>query len=76
MQKLLQEVIVLVKETGEFIRQESQKFDINKIEYKGLNDLVSYVDKEAEKKLVVGLSAILPGYLECERTKHAVQSII
>ena len=61
MQKLLQEVIVLVKETGEFIRQESQKFDTDKIEYKGLNDLVSYVDKEAEKKLVDGLSAILHG---------------
>lgn len=61
MQKLLQDVIVLVKETGEFIRQESQKFDIDKIEYKGLNDLVSYVDKEAEKMLVDGLSAILPG---------------
>jgi len=61
MQKLLQEVIVLVKETGEFIRQESKKFDASKIEYKGLNDLVSYVDKEAEKKLVDGLASILPG---------------
>jgi len=61
MQKLLQDVIVLVKETGEFIRQESRKFDHSKIEYKGKNDLVSYVDKEAEKRLVKGLSEILPG---------------
>ncbi|MDB4447617.1 inositol monophosphatase [Roseivirga sp.] len=61
MQKLLQDVIVLVKETGEFIRQESRKFDHSKIEYKGMNDLVSYVDKEAEKRLVKGLSEILPG---------------
>ena len=61
MQQLLQDVIVLVKETGEFIRQESQKFDHSKIEYKGKNDLVSYVDKEAEKRLVIGLSEILPG---------------
>lgn len=61
MQKLLQDVIVLVKETGEFIRQESRKFDDSKIEYKGKNDLVSYVDKEAEQKLVKGLSDILPG---------------
>lgn len=61
MQKLLQDVIVLVKETGEFIRQESRKFDESKIEYKGKNDLVSYVDKEAEKRLVKGLSEILPG---------------
>lgn len=61
MQKLLQEVIVLVKETGEFIRQESRNFDESKVEYKGKNDLVSYVDKEAEKRLVQGLSEILPG---------------
>ncbi len=61
MQKLLQDLIVLVKETGEFIRQESRKFDESKIEYKGKNDLVSYVDKEAEIRLVKGLSEILPG---------------
>lgn len=61
MQKLLQDVIVLVKETGEFIRQESRRFDESKIEYKGKNDLVSYVDKEAEQRLVKGLSDILPG---------------
>lgn len=61
MQRLLQDLIVLVKETGDFIRQESQKFDQSKIEYKGKNDLVSYVDKEAEKRLVKGLSEMLPG---------------
>ncbi len=61
MQQLLQDVIVLVKETGDFIRQESLKFDHSKIEYKGKNDLVSYVDKEAEERLVTGLSEILPG---------------
>lgn len=61
MQQLLQEVIVLVKETGDFIRQEAQNFDKSKIEYKGKNDLVSYVDKEAEKRLVAGLNQVLPG---------------
>ena len=61
MQRLLQDVIVLVKETGEFIRQEALQFEPSKIEYKGQNDLVSYVDKTAEKKLVEGLNEILPG---------------
>ena len=61
MQRLLQDLIVLVKETGDFIREESLKFDHSKIEYKGKNDLVSYVDKEAEKRLVKGLSEMLPG---------------
>ncbi|RZK51046.1 MAG: inositol monophosphatase [Pedobacter sp.] len=36
-------------------------FDANKIEYKGLNDMVSYVDKNAEKQLVRNLSKLLPG---------------
>lgn len=61
MQKLLQDVIVLVKDTGDFIRAESAQFDESKIEYKGKNDLVSYVDKAAEKLLVQGLEQILPG---------------
>lgn len=61
MQKLLQDVIVLVKDTGDFIRTESAQFDESKIEYKGKNDLVSYVDKTAEKMLVQGLDNILPG---------------
>lgn len=61
MQKLLQDVIVLVKDTGDFIRTESARFDESKIEYKGKNDLVSYVDKTAEKMLVQGLENILPG---------------
>ncbi len=61
MQKLLQDVIVLVKDTGDFIRQESARFDESKIEYKGKNDLVSYVDKTAEEMLVKGLELIMPG---------------
>lgn len=61
MQQLVQDVILLVKETGDFIRQEAQNFDKSKIEYKGKNDMVSYVDKEAEKRLVKGLAEILPG---------------
>ncbi len=61
MQRLLQDVIVLVKETGAFIRQEALDFEPSKIEYKGQNDLVSYVDKAAERILVEGLAEILPG---------------
>ena len=36
-------------------------FDAESIEFKGLNDLVSYVDKNAEKQLVRNLSKLLPG---------------
>ena len=65
-----QEAIKLIKEVGEFIRQESQNFNTENIEHKGFNDLVSYVDKEAEKKLVEGLGALLPasGFIAEEGT--------
>lgn len=53
-------VVKLTEEVGRFIATERQNFDESKIEYKGLNDLVSYVDKTAEKKIVEGLQKIMP----------------
>lgn len=50
----------VVKSTGVFIQQELGKVNISAIEVKALNSLVSYVDKEAEKRLVAGLSELLP----------------
>ena len=56
------EVIELTTEVASFIRQEVANFDKSKIEHKDTaNNLVSYVDKEAEKKIVVALKKILPG---------------
>jgi len=50
------------REVGDFIAREGASFDRGRIEQKeGFNNLVSYVDKEAEKKLVGSLSKILPG---------------
>lgn len=68
---LTSQVIALTKEVGGFIRQESLIFDREHIEYKGLNDLVSYVDKTAEKQLVEGLSRLLPeaGFITEEKTR-------
>lgn len=54
-----QEAIQLVKDVGVFIKEESKKFTADKVEHKGFNDLVSYVDKEAERRLVEGLGTIL-----------------
>ncbi len=48
------------KEAGAFIRRERMDFDRNKVEEKGLNDLVSYVDKQAEELIVNRLRDILP----------------
>ncbi len=45
-------------------------FDPDAVEFKGLNDLVSYVDKTAERQLVRNLSKILPeaGFTTEEKT--------
>lgn len=64
-------VIKLALEVGEFIRTERQTFSYNKVEIKGLNDLVSYVDKTSERRIVDKLSIILPdaGFIVEENTK-------
>lgn len=68
--KLTGEVISLTKEVGEFIRAEALVFDRGNVEYKGLHDMVSYVDKTAEIRLVKGLSSLLPeaGFVTEEKT--------
>jgi myo-inositol-1(or 4)-monophosphatase len=70
LQNLCQGVISLSLEVGSFIREEAKVFDQNAVEYKGLHDMVSYVDKTAEEKLVAGLSSLLPeaGFVTEEKT--------
>lgn len=70
LKNICDQVIALAKSTGEFIKHEADNFDIAHIEYKGAKDLVSYVDREAEKLIVTGLSSILPeaGFLTEEGT--------
>ncbi|NCD72190.1 inositol monophosphatase family protein [Mucilaginibacter agri] len=70
LETITQQVIEVAKQAGAFIRQERQNFNADKIEYKGLNDLVSYVDKTAEGMIVAGLEKILPeaGFLTEEKT--------
>lgn len=67
---LCSKVVAIARLTGNFIRKESMNFDADAIEFKGLNDLVSYVDKTAEKQLVRNLSKILPlaGFTTEEKT--------
>ncbi|MCK6616096.1 MAG: inositol monophosphatase [Cyclobacteriaceae bacterium] len=62
LEDLKPEVIQICKEVGQFIREEAQAFDRSRIEFKhGFNNLVSYVDKEAEQKLVRHLKRLIPG---------------
>ena len=75
--QLCEQVIAITKKTGEFIRIESKSFDHSKIEHKGINDMVSYVDKTAEEQLVAGLQQILPdaGYITEEGTVQEKQEV-
>jgi myo-inositol-1(or 4)-monophosphatase len=70
LQIVLEQTIELTKEVGRFIMEEGRNFDRSNIEKKGFNDLVSYVDKQAEEKLVKGLREILPeaGFITEEGT--------
>jgi len=58
---VLADSLALVQEVATYILNEGLSFDSKRIEYKGLNDLVSYVDREAERMLVDGLRLALPG---------------
>lgn len=68
--EILESTQNIAKEVGAFIRKERQHFDVDKVEHKGFNDLVSYVDKEAERMIVEKLSPILPeaGFITEEGT--------
>ena len=74
LESLANQVIHVSKEAGDFIRQERKNFDPDRIEYKGVNDMVSYVDKNAEKIIVTSLEKILPeaGFITEEKTRNQV----
>lgn len=71
LQRIEKDAINIAEEVGEFIRKEGANFDRERIEQKnGFNNLVSYVDKEAERRLVEALHKILPqaGFITEEGT--------
>ena len=66
------ETMAIARSVGHFMHVEAQKFNLSSVEYKGRNDLVSYVDKESEKMLVARLHEILPeaGFITEEGTTN------
>ncbi len=67
---LTREISTIALDAGAFLLQERRLFQREAIEYKGLNNLVSYVDKETEKQLVEKLAKLLPeaGFITEEGT--------
>lgn len=70
LEEIVTGALPIIKETGRFIQKEAASFDLTEVILKGKNDLVSYVDKEAEKMIVVGLKILLPdaGFITEEGT--------
>jgi myo-inositol-1(or 4)-monophosphatase len=59
-QLLCREVQQIARETGEFIRGERNKIRASDVETKSSASFVTYVDKEAENRLVDALRKLLP----------------
>ena len=70
LQALTLQVVKISQEVGAFLKGEISKISKSDIEEKGVHDLVTYVDKTAERMLVSALSEVLPeaGYIAEEGT--------
>ncbi len=75
LQECCNQVVDLAKKAGLFLLQEAKGFEASAIEMKGLNDMVSYVDKESEKMIVAKLREIMPeaGFIAEEGTGEPVE---
>ena len=69
-EKLISGVKILARAVGEYLKSEQQELKKRDIEMKGTRDYVTYIDKEAETRLVAGLKKLLPeaGFLTEEAT--------
>lgn len=57
----IKDIEAIIRKAGAFAREEFLNFSRKDIEYKGKNDLFSYVDVETEKMLKAGFRKLLPG---------------
>ncbi len=54
------QVCNLSRAVGKFIQDEAMKFQLSDIEQKGTHNLVTYVDKTAEERLITELAKLIP----------------
>jgi len=59
LESILKQALEVVESTSLFIKSQVDQVSSDDIEEKTMNSLVSYVDKEAEKQLVQGLSPLI-----------------
>jgi myo-inositol-1(or 4)-monophosphatase len=74
LEQVTNRVAEIARKAGSFIREQRKIFSADQIEIKGLNDLVSYVDKTAEQMIVADLVELLPeaGFLTEEKTINKI----
>ena len=67
---ILQNALHVVGRAVDFLREQRSGFSVDAVEFKGFNDLVSYVDKGSESILVEGLQNLIPdaGFITEENT--------
>ena len=58
--QICQEAVEIALVTGAYLKEEQQKLSISAIEMKSARNYVTYIDKEAERRAIEGLSQILP----------------
>jgi myo-inositol-1(or 4)-monophosphatase len=77
LKQLTERVALLSREIAGFIRAESAKITEASVESKSLNNLVSYVDKQAEQRFVDGLKDLLPeaGFIAEEGTGERAEGL-
>lgn len=70
------QVCNLSRAVGKFIQDEAIKFQLSDIEHKGTHNLVTYVDKTAEERLITELSKLIPeaGFIAEESPQLEVKS--
>ncbi len=70
LKQLCEQVIVISKQAGAYLREEIQSISAKDVEEKGVHNLVTKVDKATEKMLVEALSVALPqaGFIAEEGT--------
>ena len=54
------DVCELAREAGAYIARQRERFTFSDVEFKGAQNLVSYVDKQTERTLVERLKALVP----------------
>lgn len=59
-EKLMHSVCDLCSEVGLFVKKQTELLETSQIEFKGPHDMVSYIDRSAEEKIIAGLKKFLP----------------